>query len=55
MPSPDRPSPINRKKKTPLRAKQSGVSKAPKKSSEEEGVDTANDFMRKFMKKSEKS
>ncbi len=53
MSSPKNPGPIDRKRKTPPRKKQDGVSKAPKKSPEEEGVDTANDFMQKFLKKSE--
>lgn len=53
MPSPDRPVPTNRKKRTPPRTKQDGVSKAPEKSPEEQGVDSAHDFMRKFLKKPE--
>lgn len=53
MSIPQRPSPANRKKRTPPRTKQDGDTKAPKKTPEEEGVDSAHDFMRKFLKKSE--
>jgi hypothetical protein len=53
MPSSDKPSPVNRKKRTPPRTKQDGARKAPEKSAQEQGVDSAHDFMRKFLKKSE--
>jgi hypothetical protein len=59
MISPEQPGPVEDKKKTPPRDKQDGDKKecdCGKDHShypEEEGVDTANDFMRKFLKKSE--
>jgi len=53
MPSHDRTNPANRKRKTPTRKKQDGVAKAPEKSPEEQGVDSAHDFMRKFLRKSD--
>lgn len=53
---PDQPGPIQDDKKTPPRDKQDGDNKEcgcdhDHKSPEEEGVDSANDFMRKFLKK----
>ena len=40
-------------KKVPVRGEKPRDEKPPEKSPEEEGVDSANDFMKKFLKKSE--
>jgi hypothetical protein len=40
-------------KKVPVRGEKPRDGKPPKKSPEEKGVESANDFMRKFIKKSE--
>lgn len=41
------------KKKAPVREKQTEAEKEREEKEAEEGVDTANDFMKKFLKKSE--
>jgi hypothetical protein len=58
MISPDQPGPIQDQKKSPPRDKQDGEKKEcdcghDHKAPEEEGVESANDFMRKFLKKSD--
>lgn len=54
---PESPGPVDDQKKTPPRDKQDGDKQEcgcdSDHSPEEDGVDTANDFMRKFLKKSE--
>ena len=57
MISPEQAGPVKDEKKTPPREKHDGDKKecgcGHDHSPEEEGVDTAHDFMRKFLKKSE--
>jgi hypothetical protein len=59
MISPEQPGPVEEEKKSPPRDKQDSdkkecdCGKDYSRPPEEEGVDSANDFMRKFLKKSE--